>query len=261
MERLTHLDANTTGRDIVVGDLHGQRTRLEGELERIAFDPRADRLICVGDLVDRGPESAHTAALMDEPWFHAVRGNHDLSVLAAFDAGHDPDTAGSRRFDLICDDHAWMNALDTATADATLARLRRMPYALEVATASGSVGIVHAEVPDRFASWQAFIAEITSEANGAGARYAACWERNLAHRAAPCERVGRPEQANALAGIDHVIHGHTPMAQPPEGTFIGRMGNRYWIDTIGWIPEALGTDWARPPHFTLVAIDSPWQPL
>lgn len=261
MERLTHLDANTTGRDIVVGDLHGQRSRLERELARIRFNPDADRLICVGDLVDRGPESAHTAALMDEPWFHSVRGNHDLSVLAAYDAGNDPDTAGSRRFDLVCDDHAWMTRLSTADAEATLERLRRLPYALEVATAEGRVAIVHAEVPDRFRSWQAFIDAITSEATGADARYAACWERNLAHQAAPCDLEGRPGQASELAGVDHVIHGHTPMAEPPEGTFIGRVGNRYWIDTIGWIPEDVGSDWTRPPHFTLVAIERPWQPL
>ncbi len=261
MERLIRLPANTSGRDIVVGDLHGQRSRLEGELERIAFEPARDRLICVGDLVDRGPESAFTAALMDEPWFYSVRGNHDLSVLAAFDAGCDPDTAGDRRWDLICDDHAWMAELDAAAAATTLARLRRMPYALEIATVGPTVAIVHAEVPQRFGNWQAFSDEIAGEANGAAARYAACWERNLAYQAAPCDAVGRPEQANVLAGIDHVIHGHTPMASPPEGAFIGRIGNRYWIDTVGWLPGQTGSDWKSPPHFTLVPVERPWDPL
>lgn len=261
MERLIRLPANAHGRDIVVGDLHGQRSRLESELERIAFRCEVDRLICVGDLVDRGPESARTTGLMDEPWFHAVRGNHDLSVLAAFDSGSDPDTAGGRRLDLVCDDHAWFDQLDADEAGATLARLRRLPYALEIATADKTIGIVHAEVPNRYRSWQAFVDALTDEGGGVACRYAACWERNLAYLAAPCEQRGRPDQENVLHGIDHVIHGHTPMAHPPEGTYIGRMGNRFWIDTVGWLPGSTGSDWQRPPHFTLAPIERPWAPL
>jgi hypothetical protein len=183
-------------------------------------------------------------------------------VLAAFDAGRDPDTAGDRRWELICDEHAWMAELDPEEAGATLARLRRMPYVLEVATTAGpTIGIVHAEVPERFHDWQAFREQVTAEASGAADRYAACWERNLAYQAAPCDVTGRPEQANVLPGIDHVIHGHTPMANPPTGTFIGRMGNRYWIDTVGWLPAPTGRDWKSPPHFTLVPVERPWDPL
>jgi hypothetical protein len=35
---------NTAGRDLVVGDLHGLRSLLERELERLGFDPSRDRL-------------------------------------------------------------------------------------------------------------------------------------------------------------------------------------------------------------------------
>lgn len=65
----------------MVGDLHGHRGLLEQALERQAFDPRLDRVLSVGDLVDRGPDSLSTLALIEEPWFHAVLGNHELMLL------------------------------------------------------------------------------------------------------------------------------------------------------------------------------------
>ncbi len=75
------LPANSAGRDLIVGDLHGHRALFELELERIAFDPSRDRVLSVGDLIDRGPDSLETLALIDEPWFHAVLGNHELMLL------------------------------------------------------------------------------------------------------------------------------------------------------------------------------------
>jgi serine/threonine protein phosphatase 1 len=65
----------------VVGDLHGHRSLLEQELDRLGFDPSCDRVLSVGDLIDRGPDSLATLSLIDEPWFHAVLGNHELMLL------------------------------------------------------------------------------------------------------------------------------------------------------------------------------------
>jgi len=47
----------------------------------MGFDPDRDRVLSVGDLIDRGPESLETLSLIEEPWFHAVLGNHELSLL------------------------------------------------------------------------------------------------------------------------------------------------------------------------------------
>ena len=75
------LPRNAEGRDFVVGDLHGHRSLFESELERLDFDPLRDRVLSVGDLIDRGPDSLATLSLIDEPWFHAVLGNHELMLL------------------------------------------------------------------------------------------------------------------------------------------------------------------------------------
>jgi serine/threonine protein phosphatase 1 len=81
VRRCIQLPGNATGRDLVVGDLHGHRALLERVLDRLEFDPRCDRVFSVGDLIDRGPESLATLSLIEQPWFHAVLGNHELMLL------------------------------------------------------------------------------------------------------------------------------------------------------------------------------------
>ena len=85
VRRCLRLPANHAGRDLVVGDLHGHRSLFEAELERLYFDPGRDRVLSVGDLVNRGPESLDTLSLIEEPWFHAVLGNHELMLLNYLD--------------------------------------------------------------------------------------------------------------------------------------------------------------------------------
>lgn len=81
VQRCLRLQRNAKGRDLVVGDLHGHRSLLEQELDSLRFDPSCDRVLSVGDLIDRGPESLATLSLIEEPWFHAVLGNHELMLL------------------------------------------------------------------------------------------------------------------------------------------------------------------------------------
>lgn len=75
-------EPNTSGRDFAVGDLHGCRAMLDTLLAHAAFDRQKDRLFSVGDLVDRGPDSMGCLALIGEPWFFPVLGNHDAMLLA-----------------------------------------------------------------------------------------------------------------------------------------------------------------------------------
>ncbi|MEQ9692658.1 metallophosphoesterase family protein [Shimia sp. SDUM112013] len=66
-----------------VGDIHGQLGMLEGALERIEKDGGSDaKVVFLGDLVDRGPDSAGVIDLLlkgmaaGRNW-SVVRGNHD----------------------------------------------------------------------------------------------------------------------------------------------------------------------------------------
>jgi serine/threonine protein phosphatase 1 len=68
---------NECGRDFVVGDLNGCYSLLMRALDSVKFDISKDRLISLGDLIDRGDESQRCLSLLDEPWFLAIKGNHE----------------------------------------------------------------------------------------------------------------------------------------------------------------------------------------
>ena len=78
---------NRAGTDYVVGDIHGCYGLLQAALERLDFDTACDRLFCVGDLIDRGPDSRACLELVFEPWLHAVRGNHEELAAQALKSG------------------------------------------------------------------------------------------------------------------------------------------------------------------------------
>jgi len=84
MQWIKKFETNTEGRDFVVGDLHGHIDELNLLLNRVSFDKTKDRLFSVGDLADRGPKSLETMQLIYEPWFFAVRGNHEDMLCSSY---------------------------------------------------------------------------------------------------------------------------------------------------------------------------------
>ena len=69
-----------TSRTIVVGDLHGCYDELIDLLESVSFT-QEDRVVCVGDLVTKGPKNREVLELfMNDARFRTVIGNHDLAL-------------------------------------------------------------------------------------------------------------------------------------------------------------------------------------
>ncbi|MDD3575463.1 MAG: metallophosphoesterase [Halothiobacillus sp.] len=148
-----HLPVNTRGRDFVIGDLHGMFDLLMRHLDAHSFDPSVDRVFSVGDLVDRGPDSLKCIRLTDNPWFHAIRGNHEQSITAlgkAFSSSND-----RSHIKHLCKGGAdWVfkgNALSDAFFEA-LPIMESLPLIIEVGDGDG-FGIAHADIIG-FDSWQ-----------------------------------------------------------------------------------------------------------
>jgi serine/threonine protein phosphatase 1 len=76
-------------RTLVVGDIHGKLNLFNRLLERMEYQPGDDRLILIGDLVDRGEDSQGVVARSIELKREApnrvvvIRGNHEAMMLAA----------------------------------------------------------------------------------------------------------------------------------------------------------------------------------
>ncbi|AEI64028.1 metallophosphoesterase [Corallococcus macrosporus] len=75
-------------RTLFIGDVHGCAEELDALLTRCGWRPD-DRVVLVGDLVAKGPDSAGVVRRAREQGFLAVRGNHDAHVLR-WHAGRGP---------------------------------------------------------------------------------------------------------------------------------------------------------------------------
>jgi len=67
----------TKTRTIIVGDIHGMLMELTALLKGVDFDANTDRLVAVGDLIHKGPDSAGVVSLMRSLGAELVRGNHE----------------------------------------------------------------------------------------------------------------------------------------------------------------------------------------
>ena len=200
-------ETNLTGRDWVVGDIHGCFATLDLALVEIGFDSSRDRLFSVGDLVDRGPESGRALEYLRKPWFHAVRGNHEQMLLDAADEN-------PRKLYLWwANGGVWFVEESEEMQAALKASIAALPLVIEVDTPAGAVGIVHADVPKKM-SWPVFVEAL--EGGDPKTVETALWGRNRA--------MGRVRRG--VEGVGRVFCGHTPMMGG-----IRSIGNVFCIDT------------------------------
>lgn len=200
---------NLRGRDFVVGDIHGSFSALERLLRRVEFDPEADRVFAVGDLIDRGAESHRVIEFLNRPWFHSIMGNHERMLL---DSEYDAALLENwTRYN----GGAWWRRVPEAIRPRIRKVLAQLPLAFEVSTANGHVGIVHADIPTG-TPWHQFIRSLDSDPD---TEEYALWSRN---RYKHFKMMGRTVP---VEGIDLVVFGHTPVSKPL------RTANFYYIDT------------------------------
>lgn len=200
---------NETGRDFVVGDIHGCFDDLCGEMDRVEFDPSRDRIFSVGDLVDRGPLSADAINWIGQDWFHAVRGNHEQMAIGVAAGRHD-------LANYLQNGGGWFLSMEDEHQQRMATALDTLPLCIEVETAAGLVGIVHADIAGN--DWKAFTDQVESPRSNNHAKAlaeTAMWSR---------DRI-REMDHSEVTGLALMFVGHTPVKQPT------RLGNVCYIDT------------------------------
>ena len=211
-----------SGRDFVAGDVHGEFEKLERALERVGFEPGRDRLLSVGDLIDRGRDSDAALEWLETGRIaHAVRGNHEQMMIEAFASSHDWADA---ECSLAENDPAglwtyngggwwWRRERDTAEERRWMRALLALPYTMTVASAHGAVGIIHAQPVE--ATWKETVARCADPAGqGRRARLRAVWSRL---RYGLCQReIGErgDEWRGGCDDVRAIVTGHTPLDQP-----------------------------------------------
>jgi len=227
---------NGQGRDFVVGDLHGQYDLFMRALEQLDFDFTHDRVMAVGDLVNRGPDSLKTLRLLSEPWFHAVAGNHEwrLSQYGAELMQRRLDGEAMSFLEMIGADwllSSYRQLNDDKWADLiteVLNLIRQLPTLIQVGHGRDAVGVVHAQLAEF--DWNASVSRLERMRKqgfweNAGQQLDPYVSHMLHGRSQLRAAIEGADGERSIAGIEWLVAGHSIVDRPV------RSGNRIWIDT------------------------------
>lgn len=209
--RVMRIPLNTEGADYAIGDVHGAFTTLLAAMKAANFDGSRDRIISVGDLIDRGLDSWRCVRFLGLPYTYAVMGNHEDMLFELYKNGV-PDEAVVEFMARHNGFGWWLSMTEEMRAD-ILAAICTMPTVIELETVRGLVGFVHGDIPEGM-DWQTFVREV--EAENTEVLETALWGR---------DRI-KYNNEDGVPGIGRIFVGHTP-----QWNGVQRYGNVYAIDT------------------------------
>jgi serine/threonine protein phosphatase 1 len=175
------------GRLIAIGDIHGCHQEFAELLERLELT-KDDRLILVGDLINRGPDSCKVIDLARQHRAIALLGNHELRLLN-YRKEKTPVADISR--DTDADTYQKLRAEDWAYLEAMLLTY----YDEELNTVFVHGGFLPNE------PWQRQPASVITRI------------QSINKEGRPCKRADAPEAppwADLWNGPPFVVYGHTP---------------------------------------------------
>lgn len=195
------MDSNRT---FVIGDPHGCLEELKALLVRLR-PHRGDSLVFVGDLVDKGPDSAGVVRLIYALSRHVhtvvVRGNHELRHLRAW----------QRQLDSAFSPNSYVMPADSAVLYGALSPAERafLNSSLSYYRIPGhNMVVVHGGIPGSL-SYLPHPCPMAQTAAEEDAARMLCFTRYL-------DRRGRPAESGELwaksydGRFGHVCFGHTP---------------------------------------------------
>jgi serine/threonine protein phosphatase 1 len=264
------LQVNEKGRDFVCGDIHGSFSCVQKFLSLIKFDFTVDRLICAGDLVDRGPDNLKCLELLNEPWFFSVKGNHE-ELLQTYYHGQMP---GMFWWTPNGGEWATKNAT-TETVEAVkllLPKVEELPYLLTVHQTGGKkFHVIHAElflqkgsdhvVTDETLADPVKFRELAFVATPDGKSI--CWGRHLFYlaykRKFDEQSISGAKNAAMMAGrhalfnnsLSPIYSGHTVVRQPVQ--FFGQTN----LDTMAYASYKGCSEYDDPPEWCGLTVTEP----
>lgn len=122
----------------LISDIHGDLVALEAALQLLT-DKGVDKIVCAGDLVEKGPQENEVVALLQDWCIPCVKGNHDENALRHAEALQQTPSLHARSAQGIQGAALWST---------TKAVLSSLPTRLEYLWEGQRVLIVHAR-PDR----------------------------------------------------------------------------------------------------------------
>ncbi len=133
------LELNTKGVDYFVGDIHGMYDTFMNAFNKIGFNKETDRLISVGDLVDRGDQNLACIALLDEPWFYAVLGNHEDMAIKFYNNNWPMNN-------YLYNGGEWFTNLSSISKKEIVEKFEKLPKYITVPCSDGRmIGVLHAD--------------------------------------------------------------------------------------------------------------------
>lgn len=174
-------------------------------LKNESFDFDHDRLFALGDIIDRGDNSEGCLALLNEPWFFSVLGNHEAMFLELCE--NDNSTLLNKNIGNQWLEK-WLKQKDQLE-QWTHAIQHKMPLTITLDYLGFTIGLVHAKAPERWptqAEKRVSLAQHNEE----------IWDRTEFYN-----RTG----LTPYRGTDIVLVGHNPVKK------VTLNGNRIWLDT------------------------------
>ena len=166
-------------RRICIGDVHGHYNALVKLLENIA-PSQTDEIYFLGDLIDRGPQSAQVVELVIKNQFNSLRGNHEELLLFSL-ANGEIDRDFFRNW-LHCGGTTTLASYKNGIPYEHIRWLKKLPLYLDL----GDLFLVHAGLNPHLP-----LEEQTSED--------CCWIRNEFHR------ISQPYFPDKLVVTGHTI--------------------------------------------------------
>lgn len=194
---------NTAGKDYICSDIHGHFSVLAQQLKQANFNEKIDRLVSLGDLIDRGDESDQALEWLAKPWFFAIQGNHERMLINAYES-----RAESLRFQWMMWGGSWAEDMDFDALEPFYRAFAKLPLAIELALPNGKfVGLVHAELPDT-CDWLE-VKQLLSNIEPGQVEATLATSDMLWSKIQPYLPAAEIPRVEPVRNIDHVFHGHT----------------------------------------------------